>query len=69
MCGGRRRREQITFTPEGFRLKPVKTLLYLKVTIDEKVSFGLHFIKVTVKVEKKVASLAQVMSTLRKGRY
>lgn len=40
---GRRSREL-----EGFRLKPVKTLVHLGVTIDEKESLGLHILKIRI---------------------
>ncbi|KAJ8980685.1 hypothetical protein NQ317_006081, partial [Molorchus minor] len=69
ILGGKRNIGGIKFNLEGVEITPSKTLRYLGITLDEKLSFRRHIQCVTAKAEDRVAGLTRILPNIGpKGR-
>lgn len=64
ILGGKRNTEEIRFRLEGVTITPTKTIKYLGITLDEKLSFRAHLQRVTTKAENRIASLRRILPNI-----
>lgn len=61
---GKRRRDGVSFNIGGMQVIPQKSVKYLGIWLDEKLSFKVHLEQTKKKVEAKVAALARIMPNI-----
>ncbi|EFA13619.2 Putative 115 kDa protein in type-1 retrotransposable element R1DM-like Protein [Tribolium castaneum] len=61
---GMQKRERIMFTIEGVNITPSKTLKYLGIIIDERLTFGSHVETAILKAEKNISTLTRILPNI-----